>query len=461
MSFHGAVGMVTGSCHMIKVGGLKILIDCGLFQGEKRWRSLNYENFGFNPADIDYVLLTHAHLDHCGRLPILRKKGFRGKIICTSATNDIAKVSLMDSARIQEEDYEHWRRINLRDGMLPKQPLYTTMDAMETMGQFRPKAVYDKPFDLGKHLKVTYRDAGHILGASFIEIVVKNQIKIVYSGDLGNSGKPIIRDPSFTKDADVVVLETTYGDRDHKDIASSKTELLRVVKETFNKGGNVLIPSFAIERAQELLFVLRQLHEDGELPECNVYLDSPMGISITNIMRRHPECLDEQTLEMFHDKRDPFEFPGMQFTKTRASSKRLNTLKKNAIIIAGAGMCNGGRIRMHFKYNIWRPECSIVFMGYQAEATLGRQLVDGEKHVSFLGEAYNVNAQVHTIGGFSSHADRTGLLDWLEHTRGMEHLFLLHGEGRATNAFKQQVEQMELARNIHIPQLNEKFTIKT
>jgi len=459
MSFHGAVGMVTGSCHLIRAGGLNLLIDCGLFQGENRWRSLNYDDFGFSPSELDYVLLTHAHLDHCGRLPLLVKAGFRGKILCTSATADITKVVLMDSAKVQEEDFERWRKINLRDGFIPKPPLYSTMDALRAVDHLKPAAAYDKPVTLNDNVKVTYRDAGHILGAAFIEIVVRNDIKVVYSGDLGNSRKPIISDPSFTKNADAVVIETTYGNRDHKDIDQSIEELLSVIISTFERGGNVVIPSFAVERAQDLLYILRGLHESGRLPDCRVFLDSPMGINVTNIMRRHPECLDPETRELFSRQHDPFEFPGLELTKTRAASKRINSIRKRAIIIAGAGMCNGGRIRMHMKYNIWRPESSLVFLGYQAEGTLGRQLVEGAKEVGFLGEVYKVNCQVHTLGGFSSHADRSGLLDWLGHTKGMDHLFLLHGESESIRSFREEVELRELARNVHVPTLHEEFKL--
>lgn len=459
MSFHGAVGMVTGSCHLLKAGGMKILIDCGLFQGENRWRSLNYADFGFDPASLDVVLLTHAHLDHCGRLPLLVKAGFKGKIICTPATNDIAKIALMDSAKVQEEDYEHWRRINLKQGFIPKPPLYNTMDVLDALGHFRPHARYDKPLELSGNVSATFRDAGHILGAAFIEIKVRNELKVVYSGDLGNKGKPIIRDPSFPKNADAVVLETTYGNRDHRAIGDSIDELVDVINRTFDRGGNVLIPSFAIERAQDLLFVLRELHDSKRLPECNVFLDTPMGINVTNVMRRHPECFDDSTRRIFNESRDPFGFPGLQLTKTRAASKRVNYIKKNAIVIAGAGMCNGGRIRQHMKYNIWRPECSLVFLGYQAEGTLGRELVQGAKEVSFLGEHYKVNCEVHTVGGFSSHADRSGLIEWLEHTPDMGDLFLLHGESGAISSFKEEVEFRGLARRIHVPGLHGEYVI--
>ena len=459
LSFHGAVGGVTGSCHTLETGGLKLLVDCGLFQGDNQWRARNQGEFGFDPASIDFLLLSHAHLDHCGRIPLLVKRGFRGRIICTRATYDIAKIILLDSARIQEEDVEHWRPVNLRNGFAPKHPLYTTLDALDALGYFETFAKYDKPLKLSDAVKVTFRDAGHILGASFIEVQTKGGPMVLFSGDLGNTGKPIIRDPSFAKKADVVVIESTYGDRSHKSVEESVEELMDCVLRTFGAGGNVVIPSFAVERAQELLYFFRKLHEEGKLPRSDVFLDSPMAISVTNIMRRHPECFNEETLALFNSNADPFSFPGLQITKTQSASKRINHAKNNAVIIAGAGMCNGGRIRLHLQRNISRPECSIVFIGFQAKGTLGREIVEGAPEVNILGGIYKVRANIHTIGGFSSHADKDTLLDWLAHGGRHSKVFVVHGENSAVTSLRSAITERNLADEAIVPALHRKYSL--
>jgi metallo-beta-lactamase family protein len=445
---------------MVETGGLNLLVDCGLFQGEGLWRARNEGEFGFDPASIDYLLLTHAHLDHCGRIPLLVKRGFRGRILCTPATYDIARIVLLDSARIQEEDVEHWRPVNLRDGFTPKRPLYTTEDALDSLGFFDARARYDKPLKLGGSVKVTFRDAGHILGASFIEIAPKGGPKIVFSGDLGNRGKPIIRDPSYPRHADVLVVESTYGDRLHKDMGRSVEELYDCIKETFDAGGNVVVPSFAVERAQELLFILRDFSEKGRLPKCDVFLDSPMGIKVTDTMRRHPECFDEETLALFNSHGDPFSFPGLHLTKMQTASKRINHIKGNAIIIAGSGMCTGGRIRLHLQRNIWRQECSIMFMGFQAKGTLGREIVEGAKEVSILGEIFKVRANIHTIGGFSSHADRDNLLDWMSHGGKKRQVFLVHGEPGALSSLQDSAIRGRHADEVIVPESGERYPLE-
>lgn len=459
MSFHGAVEGVTGSCHLLEAAGLRILIDCGLFQGGRDGEARNRLEMAFDPASIDYLLLTHGHLDHCGRIPLLVKRGFRGKIICTPATYDIAKVVLMDSARIQEEDNAIRQKRRVRSGLPQEEPLYTSLDALDSLRYFRPKATYDVPFDLNDRLTANFRDAGHILGAAFIELTVKNDMRIIYSGDLGNPLKPIIRDPSMPHDADVVVVETTYADRLHKGSGPSVDELLRVIKDTFARGGNVVIPSFSVERAQELLYYFSEFHRDKKLPACQVYLDSPMAINVSKIVRRHPECYDADAQALFSGGRDPLDFPGLEFTQTAEESRRINFIKGGAIIIAGSGMCTGGRIRHHLKHNIWRPESSLVFVGFQAQGTLGRSIVDKEDSVKIFGESYKLRAQVHTIGGFSSHADRDTILSWLRKTNNPDHLFLVHGEQEAIDTFRQTLAAAPLAKNIHDPKMAEEFTL--
>lgn len=460
LSFHGGVETVTGSCHLLQAGGLRILIDCGLFQGGRQWEDRNDQDFGFDPDSIDYLLLTHGHLDHCGRIPALVRKGFTGSIITTSATYDIAKVVFLDSARIQEEDYEHWKRISLRKGLVPKEPLYTTLDALDALRLFKTFAAYERAIPLNERVKATFRDSGHILGSAFIEIDIKGQGKIIFSGDLGNKEKPVIKDPASPNGGDIVVIEGTYSTRNHKNIEETVQELNQAIVDTFDRGGNVLIPSFAIERAQDLLFYLREFHEQGKMPPCKVFLDSPMGIRVTDIMKKHPECFDEETLELFEVDGDPFDFPGLQFTRTADESRQINSYKSHAIVIAGSGMCTGGRIKHHLKHNIWRKESSIIFVGYQASGTLGRRIVDQRKRVRIFGDTYRVQAGVHTIGGFSSHADKEILTDWLKKTDGLEHLFLVHGEKRNLLSFQQGLQDQKIAEQIHIPNLHEHFALE-
>lgn len=459
LSFHGGVDTVTGSCHLLKAGGLRILIDCGLFQGGARWEKRNYDDFGFDPSSVDYLLLTHGHLDHCGRIPLLVKKGFQGKIICTAATFDITKIILMDSARIQEEDYEHWKRLKLREGRYQEEPLYTTLDVLDALRCFSTFSEYRKPVRLNGKISVTFRDSGHIFGSSFIEVDIRDYGTIVFSGDLGNRDKPIIRDPLFPEKADVIVVEGTYGNRNHKDIDDSVQEMKNAILHTFKKGGNVLIPSFAVERAQDLLYFLREFHMQGVLPPCKVFVDSPMAIRVTDVMRRHPSFFDEETEKIFRAIGDPFDFPGLEFTRTPDESRKINFLKSQTIIIAGSGMCTGGRIKHHLKHNIWRKESSIIFVGYQASGTLGRDIVDGKKKVRIFREPYRVRARVYTIGGFSSHADRDILLDWVGHKKALKRVFLVHGEGNVLRSLKKELQSRKMAKKIDIPGLHEQVSL--
>ena len=459
LSFHGGVDGVTGSCHLLKAGGLHILVDCGFFQGGPETEQRNREEFGFDPASIDCLLLTHGHLDHCGRIPLLVKKGFRGTIVCTSATYDIARLIMLDTAQIQEEDAEHWKRIKKRKGLKLSEPLYTSLDALDALRYFGEFAVYDRPLSLNDQVSVTFRDAGHILGASFLEIEMGKDRRILFSGDLGNRNKPIVRDPAYPRKADVCVLEGTYADRTHKDIETSVLELQDAVLNTINRGGNVLIPSFAIERTQDILFYLSRMYYRKELPSCRVFLDSPMAINVNEVMRRHPECYDEETRLLLAKNHDPFSFPGLHVTRTPDESRKINYIDSRAIIIAGSGMCTGGRIKHHLKHNIWREESSIVFVGYQAEGTLGRNIVDGAEVVKIFDESYRVRARVYTIGGFSAHGDRAILLDWLRHSEKPDHLFLVHGEQKALSSFKKDIGQQDLASEVHIPAMHESYIL--
>lgn len=450
LSFHGADQDVTGSCHMIECAGKRILIDCGLFQGGREIDEENAEPFGFDPASIDFLLLTHAHLDHCGRLPLLVKKGFKGEIVTSAASRELARLVMLDSGHLQEEDARNRARHNARRGNRKEDivPLYTEIDALNTLDYFGRKALYDLPLDLAPGLRATFVDAGHILGSACIHLeIVENGRRqtVLFSGDLGNSNRPILRDPAAPLKADVVVMETTYGDRLHKPVDQSVEELYLAITETFSRGGNVIIPTFALERAQEILFFLREGVEKSRLPRSmQVFLDSPMAISATAIFQRHPECFDEETAKIFHEGHDPLSLPGLHFTRDTQDSIAINRISGGAVIMAGSGMCTGGRIRHHLKHNLWRADSSIAFVGYAANGTLARTIIDGAEHVHLYGEEIPVAAAIHTINGFSAHADQAELLAWQRKTGNPERTFLVHGEQETMRRFSKLLDNTQV-----------------
>ena len=442
ISFLGACGTVTGSMYLITTDKKrKILVDGGVFQGE--WEDLNHSSFPFDPYEIDYVILTHAHLDHIGRLPKLVKEGFEGKILGTPATLDLARIILMDAAKLQSEEFETQKKRNDRKGIETREPLYTLEDAIATMSYFKPISGYDKEIEILQGVTITWRDAGHILGSAFLEMTIDGH-KLVFSGDLGNRNKPIIRDPESIKmkDAELIVVESTYGSRLHKSIEESKEEFLNALKETLPKG-NVVIPSFAIERAQDLLYYIREFKEEGLLSkDVKVFLDSPLAISATNIFRAHKECFDDEARELLKQKRDLFSFPNLFFTRSKEASMEINNIKSGAIIIAGSGMCTGGRIKHHLKHNLWREECAVIFVGYQAAGTLGRRIVDGEEEVEIYGETVKVNAKIYTINGFSAHADQQEILDWVSSVEKNTKVVVTHGEEVERDALAEKLKEL-------------------
>ena len=440
LSFHGADRGVTGSCHLLQCGGKKILIDCGMFQGGKELAEENARPFGFNPADIDYLLLTHAHLDHCGRIPLLVKRGFRGEIITTSASVELARLVMLDAAGLQEEEARYQARKARRHGKSLKasEPLYTVLDALNCLDYFGRKVSLGQSLDLAPGIRVTFFNAGHILGSASILLELEEKGKkrrVVFSGDLGYGGRAILRDPEPPPAADVVVMESTYGNRLHKQLQPSIEELYAAINETMERGGNVIIPTFALERAQEILYYLRQGVEEGRINRyTTVFLDSPMAISATEIFERHPECYDADTLKISHDGDNPFSLPGLHFTRETAESMAINQIDRGAVIMAGSGMCTGGRVRHHLKHNLWRAECSVIFVGYAARGTLARRIIDGADKVRIFGEEIPVRAKIHTIGGFSAHTDQAGLLAWHRHAADPEITYLVHGEEESMNA---------------------------
>lgn len=461
ISFHGANRGVTGSCHLLECAGKKILIDCGMYQGEQELEEDNAGPFGFTESEIDYLLLTHAHLDHCGRVPLLAKRGFRGEIICTAATAELARLVMMDAAYLQEEDTRYEIRKAQRRGNHTEEiePLYNRLDAMNSFELFGRKPEYGVPMQLAQGARATFIDAGHILGSASILLELEelgHRHRILFSGDIGYSGRAILRNPTPPPGVDTVVMETTYGNRLHKALKPSIDELYTAINQTVGRGGNVIIPTFALERAQEVLFYLREGVDAGRLDRyISVFLDSPMAISATQIFERHPECFDAKTLDLLKNGNDPFRLPGLRFTSETAESMAINRISGGAVIMAGSGMCTGGRVRHHLKHNLWRKDCSIVFVGFAAQGTLGRRIIDGAKSVRIFREEIPVRAQIHTIGGFSAHADQAGLLKWYSTTGAPGKTFLVHGEESTMREFGGHLNKTR----VELPRLHQQYPL--
>lgn len=443
IEFYGAAGCVTGSCHILHVNGKKVLLDCGLYQGKDE-KEIGNDGFNFNPKEIDYVILSHAHIDHSGRIPLLYKKGFKGKIICTEATRDLCSVMLLDSGHIQEMEVEWKNRKRKRQGARPLEPLYTSAIASLSMYLFETIS-YDKITEIFDGFKVRFKDAGHLLGSAFVELFIKeddrDEIKVVYTGDVGNKNIPIIRDPSKIDYADYLIMETTYGDRIHDTMNDQINQLANIIKETFARGGNVIIPSFAVGRAQEILYELDKYIENNEFYDLKVFLDSPLGAESTKIFERHIDCFDDETRNKFENGNNPLDFKGLVFTDSLEDSLQINKIATGAVVISASGMCDAGRIKHHLKHNLWRNECSIVFVGYQAEGTLGSAILNGARKVKLFGEEIAVNAHIYSLQGLSGHADRNGLFQWVKaFSRKPNKIFLVHGESKAEESFKKLLD---------------------
>lgn len=444
----------------MECAGRRILIDCGLYQGGRELQEENADDFGFNPADIDFLLLTHAHLDHCGRIPLLSKRGFTGEIITTAASRELARLVMLDSAGLQEEEARYQSRRRARRGHESKiQPLYTVLDALNSTEHFGRAAGYNEPIKLAEGIRATFLDAGHILGSASVLLELDEggaQRKLLFSGDLGNAGRPLLRDPVTPAHVDVVIMETTYGDRTHKALTPSVEELYEAITTTFDRGGNVIIPTFALERAQELLYFLREGVEQKRLPgSIQIFLDSPMAISATEIFERHPECYESHVAELFRNGRDPFHVPGLHYTRETADSIALNRISGGAVILAGSGMCTGGRVRHHLKHNLGRKQSSVVFVGYAATGTLARRIIDGAKHVKIYGEDVPVQAEIHTINGFSAHADQAELLSWHASLGKPPRTFLVHGDEDVMRGFASLLKDT----TVEMPELGQSFPL--
>jgi metallo-beta-lactamase family protein len=460
LSFHGADRSVTGSCHLVECAGKRMLIDCGLHQGSHELDEENAGPFGFDAANIDYVLLTHAHLDHCGRLPLLAKRGFRGEIITTSASRELARLIVLDAAHMQEEDARYRARRGGHDGANHDTigPLYSTLDALNCLDYFGRTAIYGQVIEVAAGVHATFIDAGHILGSASIFLELEEQshrTSALFSGDLGSASRVLLRGPATPPQAENVVMETTYGDRLHKQLGPSIDEFYEAIIETFKRGGNVVIPTFALERAQELLYFLNEGVAQGRLAKSTqVYLDSPMAISATEIFRHHPECLEPAIAKLIQEGHDPFALPGLHFTRETAESVAINSVHGGAIIMAGSGMCTGGRVRHHLEHNLGRGDSSIVFVGYAAIGTLARNIIDGAKQVNILGGNIPVRARIYTINGFSAHADQAELLAWQKQT-GAKRTFLVHGEEATMHQFAAHLADTR----VEIPGPNQNFEL--
>lgn len=449
IQFCGAATGVTGSCHLITTEKHKILLDCGQFQGGKTREAMNYEPFPFDPAEIDYMILSHAHIDHCGRIPLLVKRGFKGDIYCTDATADLVDVMLKDSGYIHEKEAEWKNRKNERAGRPAVEPLYTFNDAVDSLKFIKP-VLYDQLIELNDEMKFVFNDAGHILGSAITELWITEEgqtSKIVFSGDLGVMDRPILRDPTIIKKADYVIMETTYGNRVHPSNSLDVTKLMDIIRETAKRGGTTVIPSFAVGRTQELIYELNRVYDSDseyrkDFENLMVYVDSPMATTATEVFKRNAQVFDDETKAYITKGDNPLDFKNLKFTRTSQESMWLNTDPTPKVIISASGMCDAGRIRHHLKHNLWNRKSSIIFVGYQAEGTLGRMLLDGAKEVTLFGENIRVNAQIHNLEGFSGHADKDGLLAWLSGFQKVpKHVFLVHGEEESKKAFAYTVKE--------------------
>lgn len=440
--FRGAAGEVTGSCHMLRTEGGTALLDCGLIQGGREQDRRNAAAFPFEAGGVDALILSHAHIDHCGRLPLLVRRGFRGPIYAQPATADLLKVMLEDSARLAMADVEHQNRRRRREGKPLLEPLYD-LDDVAGVHQLVVTVPYNERRELWPGLAFRFQDAGHIIGACSIELWLIDEgtpRKLVFSGDLGPKGSPFVRDPTPIEDADAVVMESTYGDRLHRKRMDTVHELGEIFDTAWNRGGNVLIPAFAVGRSQEILYWMAQFHDEWKLGRWRIYLDSPMALKVIEVYKRHHQLFDHEALADWHGPDNPFRMPNLKLVSAVEESRALNNVERGAIIIAGSGMCNGGRIVHHLKHNLWRSQTQLIIAGFQAHGTLGRRLVEGAEHVQLFGERIAVKAQIHTVGGLSAHADQNGLSEWYGHIKGHPPVWLVHGEDGPREALAERLQ---------------------
>ncbi|HEX2531957.1 MAG TPA: MBL fold metallo-hydrolase [Burkholderiaceae bacterium] len=459
ITFHGAAQEVTGSCFLIETEHCRFLVDCGMAQGGRQAAEHNHRPFAFDPKTLDFVLLTHAHIDHSGLLPKLALQGFRGPIFTTRATADLLEVMLPDSGHIQEMEAERAvrkRRPNARPA------LYTVLDAMRCLKQVK-RHDYDLGFNPHATVRIRLRDAGHILGSAIAEIWITESdrtLKLVASGDLGQPGRPILRDPCLIEEADVLLIESTYGNRLHKDEPSTLDELVQIVNTTLReRKGNLVVPAFAVGRTQEMIYHFHHLVEQGRLGHLDIFVDSPMAVAATGITQRHVALFDHEAQRLYRQRSQGKGLPKLHFISDVSESIKLNRVRSGAIIISASGMCDAGRVLHHLRHNLGRPECAVVITGFQAQGTLGRRLVDGEKTVRVLGEEITVRASIHTLGGFSAHADQQALLGWAAgFSKPPGTTFVVHGEPEAANALATKLRERH-GWTVQVPTIGQGFTI--
>ncbi|EPR31585.1 Beta-Casp domain containing protein [Alkalidesulfovibrio alkalitolerans DSM 16529] len=463
INFLGASRTVTGSCYVVEAGGVRFAVDCGMHQGNRDIEKRNRDMAPYEPEKIEFVLVTHAHIDHTGLLPRLVKHGFKGPIYCTPPTADLLEIMLLDSAHIQEMEAEWENKKRLRHGRPPVEALYTKDDVTRTLPLIKPVA-YNAEFEPAAGVKVLYRDAGHILGSAFINVTAVNNgssTSLVFSGDLGRPNQLLVSDPEVARSADYLFVESTYGDRDHKNEENSRDELAAAIAHAYKNREKCIIPAFAVERSQEIIYTLWLLAKEGKLPkEMPVFLDSPLAIRATEIFKKHPEYMDDEVRELMQNGDSPFDLPNLVYTRSTADSQRINEHKGAAVVISASGMCNAGRIKHHLRHNLWRHGASIVFVGFQAQGTPGRHIVDGAKKIRLLGEEVAVHAKVFTIGGFSAHAGQSQIMEWIGNfdNPGME-VFLVHGEQKAQTILSEMIRE-RYGLTVHVPDYLEEVELK-
>ncbi len=467
IQFHGAVRTVTGSQHLIELNGKKILLDCGLFQGSRQESYDRNKNLPYAAAEIDVLILSHAHIDHSGNIPNLVKSGFNGDIICTYATRDLCAVMLRDSAKIQQYDILYLNKKRAKKNLPPLEPYYTMTDAVDSLKYFIGIG-YDRPYRVMKGVTLTFQDAGHILGSAIVVLDIedeeeKRSIRLVFSGDIGRPDRPILRDPTFVEEADILLIESTYGNRVHEPLEEANKKLERIVNETCSRGGKLIVPAFAVGRTQELVYRLHQLVESRDIsPDLPIYVDSPLAIDATSVYRLHPEAYDEEIAQFILEDQhnDPFGFDMMYYTRSTVQSKELNFLRTPAVIISASGMAEAGRILHHLKNNVEDARNTVLIVGWQAPHTLGRRIVERQSKLKILGEEYHLKAEVATINGFSAHADRTELLEWTGHLKKKpKQTFVVHGEEEASIAFANALKKEQEFEAVNVPALGQSFRV--
>jgi metallo-beta-lactamase family protein len=463
IQFLGAAQTVTGSQHLISVNGSNILLECGLFQGKRRESFERNRNLPFDAAGVDALILSHAHIDHSGNIPNLVRSGFQGPIYCTFATRDLCSAMLRDSAYIQERDVEYVNKKRARNGEAPVEPIYTHADAIASLKHF-VSVGYGRPVPVAPGVRCTFLDAGHILGSAMILLEIEEderRIQLLFSGDLGRNHMPILRDPTPAPRADVLIIESTYGDRLHAPHEEAEQRLLNLIGKTHAQGGKVVIPAFSVGRTQEIVYSLHRLASAGELPDVPIFVDSPLAVSVTEIFRLHPECYDEELQDFLAQDRhpDPFGFERLRYIRNVEDSKALNVLEGPAIIISASGMCEAGRIQHHLKHTVGDPHNAILIVAWQAPHTLGRRLVEQQKVVRIFGQEYRLRAHVETINGYSAHADQKGLLDWVRPIApDLQHVFVVHGDPGPARALSDELSRLG-ARDVVPPEQGDVFQI--